>query len=406
MDFTRRHFLALPLAIQPLTPPPGIGTRLAPELREYKDAETGRAIRQFTSARANSYPLYYFIPTVTADGRYAVLHSERSGWVQLYRLELATGAMAQLTAGTTRDSGWFIWCEGHLRGIFNHLSALNQASGEVWYFQDEELRATNVETFSNRRVLGLEGRRPMGQAAFSPDGKTFAFIHADARLMRERMADLDSLSNMGMGWWNSNWRQTIPTVIGVVDTATGRYRDVIRLDYHVHHVIFGSSTTLLVNHLTTGPGMWRIETDGTGRRDVRVLDHQVVTARGIFYEMPDGKGGNRLGRCVLATGECKEVPLAGGEGYVHVGSDAAGRLLFFEVAGKRHELRLFDARRGESRLIRTLAAYPKPQQRYHGHPFLSADRKWIYHTAVVDGFSQFSAVKVEDLSGGTEEPAL
>ena len=52
-----------------------IGDVFASELMCYKDAATGRLITQFTSAKANSYPLYYFIPSHTADVRYLVFHS-------------------------------------------------------------------------------------------------------------------------------------------------------------------------------------------------------------------------------------------------------------------------------------------------------------------------------------------
>ncbi len=55
------------------------------------DPETGRTRRRLTDGASNSYPLYYCTPSVTPDGRYFVFHSERSGEVQLYRLDLATG---------------------------------------------------------------------------------------------------------------------------------------------------------------------------------------------------------------------------------------------------------------------------------------------------------------------------
>ncbi len=74
------------------------------------DDETGRPWRQLTSGRANSYPLYYFIPSMTADNRYLIFHSERSGWVQLYRLDLEEKGTVPLTDGHTRESGWAIWC--------------------------------------------------------------------------------------------------------------------------------------------------------------------------------------------------------------------------------------------------------------------------------------------------------
>ena len=36
-------------------------------------------------------------------------------------------------------------------------------------------------------------------------------------------------------------------------------------------------------------------------------------------------------------------------------------------------------------------------QRFHAHPFLSPYRKWLFHTAVVKGYSQVCTVDVADL---------
>jgi len=50
------------------------------------------------------------------------------------------------------------------RGVaHNHLAALNRVGGEAWYFQDEELRATHLETLANCLVYELTGRIPIGQ---------------------------------------------------------------------------------------------------------------------------------------------------------------------------------------------------------------------------------------------------
>src|SRR5437868_5287288 len=76
-----------------------IGVRAPSEINVLRDAETGRTIRQLTSVKANNYPLYYFTPSISADNRYLVFHSERSGWVQLYRMDLETGESTQLTEG-------------------------------------------------------------------------------------------------------------------------------------------------------------------------------------------------------------------------------------------------------------------------------------------------------------------
>ena len=135
MELNRRSFLTasalLPAAVAGADTDGGIGAKLAPEAATLRDPQTGFTIRRLTSAKANSYPLYYFTPSHTPDGRYMIFHSERSGWVELYRMDLETGESVQLTAGRTRDSGWAVWCEWRLRGIYNHLSALNQVRREV-----------------------------------------------------------------------------------------------------------------------------------------------------------------------------------------------------------------------------------------------------------------------------------
>lgn len=38
-------------------------------------------------------------------------------------------------------------------------------------------------------------------------------------------------------------------------------------------------------------------------------------------------------------------------------------------------------------------------QRYHAHPFLGPERRWLYFVEVVDGYSQVCALDVSDLTG-------
>ena len=399
-------------AAGPTTAPTAIGTRIPPEMKTFRDPDTGRTVRQYTAADSYSYPLYYFTPPITADGRYAIIHSARTGWIQLYRLDLQSGEMVQLTAGATRDSGWSIWCETHVRGIYNHLSSLNRVRHEVYYFQDEEVRATDIESLANRVVLKIPGRMCVSQTNFSPDGRLFAFIHADRELFRRRIADLEALQNLRFkAAWNDEWRHSVPCTIGLIDTATGRYRDVIHVDFHIHHVIFADNDTLLVNHLEHGEGMWRLQVDGAGRRELKRLIHQVVTRRGIYYETPRrlqpankpdrDRYANWLGLYDLKTDRFEEVPLPCADGYVHTGWDWMGKFLFFENAGKAHELLSlhfpFLPERTHCRTIRKLEPYPRGGQWVHAHPFLSPDRRWLFHTATINGISQVCAVDVADL---------
>ncbi len=383
-----------------------IGTQLPLEWKTTTDPHTGRTLRQFTSAAANSYPLYYFIDTITPDGKTLIFHSERSGWVQLYKMDLESGEMVQLTDGRTRDSGWAIWCEHHLRGIYNHLSALNGVRREVYYFEDEEVRCTHIDSLENRLVQALPGRISIGQSGFSPDGRHYAFIHADCAQFVEALADREALSNMGHPVNHEEWRNQLPVVIGLIDTVTGDYRDVVTVPFHVHHVFFISNDRLLVNHTQGENGMWTVNIDGSGARTLRssadghgAVCHQVITENGLFYEANESVDGERrvwIGRYDLDNDTFVEELLPN-VGYVHTGRDPAGKLRFFEnqEGSHRHQLLLVHERGDaiEVEVLRELAPIIRGQ-RYHAHPFLSPDRQWLFFNEVIDGFSQICALEM------------
>lgn len=388
-----------------------IGQTFPTEWTSYRDPATGRAIRQLTTAPANNYPLYYFIPSITPENDVLIFHSERTGWVQLYKLDLHSGVITQLTDGHSRNSGWAIWCEHHLRGIYNHLSALNGVKREVYYFQEEEVRATHLDTLENRLICTLPGRISMGQTGFSPDGKHFAFIHADRAHFTEAIADREAILNMKQPFSHEEWRRQVPVTISVIDTETGAMRTVTEVDFHVHHVFFIDNRRLLINHVAGENGMWIINLDGTGKRNLRpsnvghgAICHQVVNERGIFYEANIWHDNQRevwFGRYDLADDTFAEVQLPG-VGYVHTGMDPAGKFLFIEnqVGSEGHALISIhyphQPEKYELRTLHTLAPIIRGQ-RYHAHPFLGPDRQWLYYTEVIDGFSQVCALDVSDL---------
>ncbi|MEE2754475.1 MAG: hypothetical protein VX910_10875 [Candidatus Latescibacterota bacterium] len=382
------------------------------ELIRTTDPSTNRTITQFTSAEAHNYPLYYFIPSHTADGRYMVFHSERTGYVQLFRLDTRSGEIVQLTEGRTRESGWAIWCQPHLRGIYNHLSALNVVTNDIFYFQDEEVRSTNLLTLENHHVCEIPERISIGQTGFSPDGKAFAFIHADREHFKDAYSDRESLQNMARFDWaggHQEWRNNVPCTISLIDTETGQIRKIIDLDYHVHHVFYLDDNRLLVNHPKDTHGMWVVNLDGSGVHTLRPEDdhgsiiHQVVTDNGIFYEAVKRHGTHRenwFGRYDVESDSFDEVQLPG-LGYVHTGFDPAGKFLFFENDdGDTHQLLSahypHDIDRYELRVLKTLTPIQQGQ-RFHAHPFLSPSRAQLFFTEVLDGFSQVCALDVSGL---------
>lgn len=384
-----------------------IGGQMPAEWKTIRDETTGRDTCYYTTAPAHSYPLYYFTPSITPEQDRLVFHSERSGSVQLFCLDLASGAITRLTDGRTPDSNWKIWCPRPTTGIYDHLSVLNGPRREVCYFQQDELRTTHLDTLQTRRLHAMEDRLCISQNAASPDGRHLAFVHVD----RVRyQADLRRRARIMQGDWmrHYEWRKTVPCTIGLIDCESGTYRDLLKIDFHVHHVVFVDDSTILLNHTRDTPGMWIVRLDGTGIRTLRPPDengwvvHQVVTARGIFYEaVANRDGGHRssLGCYEPQTDTFTETPLPF-SGYVHTGFDPLGETTFFEHHGDEHQLvrihHFGDPDRQKLEVIKTLAPYPadQPGQYCHAHPFMAADRYRIFFTEMVDGVAQIASISL------------
>lgn len=77
---------------------------LSPPFRRCEAPGTGRRAVQLTSGEGFTYPLYFFIPTITRDSRYLIYHRAAGGEVQLHRLDLASGESRQLTRATCADN--------------------------------------------------------------------------------------------------------------------------------------------------------------------------------------------------------------------------------------------------------------------------------------------------------------
>jgi len=171
---------------------------------------------------------------------------------------------------------------------------------------------------------------------------------------------------------------------------------------------------MLINHPKDAVGMWAIRRDGTGRRDLRPapapgahgasVNHQVITTRGIAYEAVDWKAAGRVnwfGTYDIGSDTFAEAKLPV-TGYSHVGFDPAGTFEFIECAAPQHEIltvhRTVDPGQLETRVLHTLRSRDHNDQRFHAHPFLATDRRWLYFTDLSEqGFSQVCRLDVSDV---------
>lgn len=64
---------------------------------KFKDTQTGYEVWQITNDSHPSEAFYFYAPSFTADDRYVIFRSDRSGQTDVYRCELSSGEIARMT---------------------------------------------------------------------------------------------------------------------------------------------------------------------------------------------------------------------------------------------------------------------------------------------------------------------
>lgn len=318
---------------------------------------TRRAV-QLTSGPAFCYPLYYFIPSITADGRYLVHHRSDGETVQLYRVDLATGEASQLTRASCPDTQWHPWDMPAGRGVLDHRSALNVATGEAIYFDGNEVRAVDVETLTDRLLFELPADRiAIGQNCCSPDGRYLFFIHHDRELYREIYGD--PAHEKRRGGYSYPRHLSRGTKLARFDLETREHHTVIAANSPLHHVQPLGGDRLVFSSLAVERAILVTDYDGgwythlrTQADDGGTTCHYCVTERGIFYEAHSSAG--------LVAGVVDPVarqpseavlPSSVQAGSSHVGADPSGRRLLLECHDEEHGHTLVFVRRLDTRAV-------------------------------------------------------
>lgn len=373
--------------------------------REIRDPVTGRRWTQLTYGEEFCYPLYFFGPTLTSDGRLLLFHRYRDDEVQNWRMDLATGEAVRLTAATTPSCLWRPWDEPRPAcGVRELFSAFSPGSEEMFYFDRNVLRAVHVRTLADRAVYELPADRvPCGLPGASPDGAHLAMVHCDLK------------------WWEGSTRKGAPVRHGargcrldVVDTATGRARNLVTMNSWLTHANFLDNERILFCHPPTECAILMTDLRGGWYSHLRaqtvegwVVNHYLPTERGIMYETVSPMPFGVMGICDPATYVYRDFktacPMA------HLGHDPAGKLWFGD--SYRHDpphdrfLAWFPRlRAGEvnpfTALTRGFQMYGG-NQRSHIHAVLLPDRRHILFTGPDDASrtNHLFLLDVSDLAG-------
>ncbi|MCC7235854.1 MAG: PD40 domain-containing protein [Bryobacterales bacterium] len=321
---------------------PGVGRQWGVERSSYRDPVTGLRIVEITAAGVPADNLYYHFSNFTADNRYLIFQSKRTGTPQIYRYEAESGAIVQLTNDPEVAAA-------------TACPDPTEAS-RVYFMRGSELRALHVETFE-QRVVGVVPGPGMGgysQPSVSGDGKWVTVTkRPDER----------------------TWE------IGVIAAGTGEYRTVLRQGFRIGHVQHSPVSDSIFYVWETGgyapQRSWVVRRDGTGNRPLYAptdskewltpqkewLTHEAWVAGTGEMTMVNDKVG------VMVVREDGTARLVREGRYWHASARADGKYLALDDAQGR--VWLAETATGNVRLLAT--GYRDAVRAVHGH--LSFDRK-------------------------------
>ncbi len=322
----------------------GVGRDWGIEQTVYTDPVTGVRIREITGGTNAADNLYFHVSNFTADNRHLLYVDHRNGSGQLFRAEVATGRLTQLTDDPAIGARSACPDPRDANRVFLHRGP------EVLALDLERLLLSHIGEIPGPRIGGF------AQPTVSHDGRSLA-------LVKQRDA--------------GNWE------IGLMDIATGAYRTVLTQGFRIGHVQHSPTDPIIFYAWESGgyapQRTWLVNADGSGNRPFYArtastnwftplkewVTHEAWVARTGDMTMIDDKLG------VLLVSKDGTARLVREGNYWHAAARPDGRFLVVDDA----EGRLWIAETATGN-IRLLATGLRDTVRVHSHP--SFDRLGHY----------------------------
>ena len=330
---------------------------------------TGRAAYQLTSGPEYCQALYYFIPSLSPDGRWLVYQryqvvEDAIETVQWEALNLQTGQRRELARAVAGPE-------------FPHPgepTVFNAGRNEFIYNTGSAYRAVNIETGADRLLFEIpEGRSIRAQNCASPSGRYFFYIS-------KNIAELAKIERKG---------PLADTQLIRYDLDTGEHHLVVRINAFTKHVIPYGDRHLVFSydHLPVEHALLFTDYEGgwytvmrSQNEPHRKTCHYGATRRGVQYELSES-GRNFAGVLCPFTHRrvefeapsisSKHVAAApAGDYWMTEGLNDAGRVLY--SLRERPE-------KGEP--VWDCISGPWPTygtgQKSHGHPYVTPCGRWV-----------------------------
>jgi len=213
-----------------------VGRRFPSERTTYKDKFTGYEIIMLTTSPAKDNKIYQTHPNWTADGRYIVFMSDRTGTNQYFALSMATGEIIQLTNDKAPGNAF-----------------ISRTKGIMFYVSNRTIWRLNIKAICNLKKKERSGRFRR-KVADLPE-----------KLKLSETLSVDSNGKdiyLGVQYNEDTWG------LVVLSTDTGKFRKIIDSDFRIGHCQAHPSIPDLIMYCWETGGdsqqrMWIVRVDGS-----------------------------------------------------------------------------------------------------------------------------------------------
>jgi oligogalacturonide lyase len=371
-----------------------------PQFR-YEDAHSGREIWRLTDYLGHSSHLYFTDPCWLNNSRSMVFASDRENQSNLFRFDLDTATITQLTAlkGPGRPGGCF--------------SAANQRHYFWWQGEVHEL---DVETLEEQVIYRApQGMSPGGPANPTADGKYFC-----ARIMEEPAQEKAAIS-FSYSRFREFFHAKPYTQIVRVEIATGAVEVIHEESCYIGHINTSPVLPDILTFCHEGPwdlvdqriwgldiqtgNAWRIRSQEAN--DVSI-GHEYWFADGLhmgYHGRPRGASGNHIfGWVRWDNTEQHEEHFPFSSTHFHsldqslIVGDGTPGTVFTSDSPARPYIQLFKWE-GERYVGPRILAYHRStfnNQHAHPHPRFTPDGKSILYSSDLTAYSNMYMVEVGD----------
>ena len=216
-----------------------VGRTFPSERMTYTDSVTGYKISMLTTLPAKDNKIYQTHPNWTADGRYIVFMSDRTGTNQYFALWVDTGAITQLTSDKAPGNAF-----------------LSRTKGIMFYVSKHAIWKLNINAICNLKKKVLSSRFRQKVAGLPEKLKLSGTLSVDSN-----GKDI----YLGVQYDEDSWG------LVALNTYTGKFRKIIDSSFRIGHCQAHPSISGLIMYCWETGGdsqqrMWIVRADGSGNK--------------------------------------------------------------------------------------------------------------------------------------------